>query len=204
MLKESFLLSCALLLSGCGGEAESARGPVAGQDAGLEGGDGCPKNVVAGGTCALEGGSCSGARRCVACSANAWSLQTPNCTCVSGQWACMTGDCSGLGQDTFSDPDCTKPNVAPDASLPDAEAGAGCPEDPLLEPSCASDGLQCSAPVKCTACGYESYFLYAADCTCFKGSWACMHGDCGPHAPGTYSDPSCTTLNPGADGGGGS
>ncbi|MBI5534029.1 MAG: hypothetical protein HY898_15010 [Deltaproteobacteria bacterium] len=199
----SVAISVALWI-GCGGSATDG-GEVAvdgGTDAVSE--SACPGSLSTGVACTSEGLQCSAPASCAACGFNSYTIYSPTCTCSSGKWFCPHLDCGPNAPGTYSDPSCTKLNGGGDAGgdgPSEADAGSACPADPATEPSCTVEGQDCTGPLKCTSCGMNSYAYMAAPCQCQSGKWACLHGDCGPNAPGTYSDPQCTIPNPGADAG---
>jgi hypothetical protein len=104
---------------------------------------------------------------------------------------------------TYSDSACTTLNGTEDAGPSDAddETEPACPT--VVDPAsaCTTDGTNCPGEEKCNPCGYHSYKVFAPLCTCTEGQWLCSHLDCGPMAPGTYSDADCTTLNSTEDAG---
>ena len=76
--------------------------------------------------------------------------------------------------------------------------GAGCPDPAaVIGGGVCTGNASCSTDERCIACGHNSYEKTTLRCDCNGTNWACPIHDCGPSAPGTYSDASCTTLNPG-------
>ncbi|MBN1773951.1 MAG: hypothetical protein JXB32_22015, partial [Deltaproteobacteria bacterium] len=80
-----------------------------------------------------------------------------------------------------------------------------CPPSVTTGGSCTAGTGPCTTGTICQMCGAGSYVLRSATCFCVERSggaaWECDHVDCGPMAPGTYSDPECTVLRPYPDAG---
>ncbi|MEO7096630.1 MAG: hypothetical protein ABI175_25455 [Polyangiales bacterium] len=102
------------------------------------------------------------------------------------------------GSDTSAAPDDTK-------AVPPSEGGDGrdapiactAPGPQHEGAACSVAGMVCSGESSCQMCGYMSWSTAPTQCTCTAaGKWSCAtkyHTDCGPFAPGTYSDATCTT-----------
>lgn len=107
--------------------------------------------------------------------------------------ACLLASVTAAGCSSSSD------SGASDAFNPyDAP---GCPDPNTVTPGGACDGtfVGCMTKQGCFACGYQSYLLTTQQCSCNVGHWQCAIYDCGPMAPGTYQDSSCTTQWPDPD-----
>ncbi len=86
------------------------------------------------------------------------------------------------------------------------DSGTGtCPARVRPGESCTAGSEPCTTEPFCQICGAGSYIVRSSTCFCTASSggssWECDHVDCGPMAPGTYSDPECTILRPFPDAG---
>lgn len=94
-------------------------------------------------------------------------------------------------------------NLAGDGSADAADGGGTCPASVETGVPCTPGTAGCTTEPRCQPCGFGSYVLRSSYCACseFGHAWVCDHVDCGPMAPGTYSDPDCTVLRPYPDAG---
>ena len=97
----------------------------------------------------------------------------------------------------------TSQNLTGDGS---GDGGTGtCPARVRPGESCTAGSEPCTTEPYCQICGAGSYVVRSSTCFCTASSggssWECDHVDCGPMAPGTYSDPECTELRPYPDAG---
>jgi hypothetical protein len=96
-------------------------------------------------------------------------------------------------------------NLGGDAGDVADDVTGTCPAAALVGAPCTLGTPECTTAPFCQACGYLSYAVYPTTCWCGESAggamWMCAHADCGPMAPGTYSDPECTELRPYPDAG---
>jgi hypothetical protein len=80
----------------------------------------------------------------------------------------------------------------------------GCRGSPGANCSSYPEGTQCPGGSEvCVMCGNATYTLAPGDCICKSSVWSCGGASnvvCPSCAPGTYSDPTCTTPHQCTDG----
>ena len=58
---------------------------------------------------------------------------------------------------------------------------------------CGPDGVTCTIPARCVACGAGRYLFEGSTCSCYHNVYLCPKTDCTSSTPGTFTDPGCKT-----------